>query len=375
MKEPMARTDRPALKIRSPHDAVSVVPYLLGFHPADSLVAIGFDGPAGTCAMRFDLPRSGAAELREGLAERAGLLLSRNGFRQVLLIGYGPAERVTPVIDASRRALAERGITVKEALRVADGRWWSYLCRDPGCCPPEGTAYDISASVIAAEATFAGHVAYADRSELQRTIAPLTGPARQAMRRATDRAEERLLSWAAAGHSPERIRARMVEEAVPLLADLTSRAGPPSDEEIAWLGVLLTNLRVRDEAWVRMDLDDPASVIAFWSDVLRRVETPYAAAPACLLAYAAYTTGDGGLANIALDRAMEADPAYSLALVLREVIDSAIPPSKARLKMTPEELAAAYAEQEKNAALNGERGKPQPSGRDGTAGRGAGPPP
>ncbi|WP_103937397.1 DUF4192 domain-containing protein [Thermomonospora echinospora] len=351
MNSPTTRTERPTLKIQSPHDAVSAVPYLLGFHPADSLVAIGFDGPGATCALRLDLPRPGTADLPHGLAEHVSDLLARNGFRQALLLGYGAPERVTPLIDASRQVLAARGITVREALRVADGRWWSYLCQEPACCPPEGTAYDISSSVVAAEATLAGHVAYADRAELQRTVAPLTGPARQAMREATDRAEARFLLWAAGGLQPAQIRERMVEEAVPLIAGLTARAAgadPPSDDEIAWLGVLLTDLRVRDEAWVRMNADDPAADIAFWRDVLRRVEDPYAAAPACLLAYAAYTNGDGGLANVALDRALATDPAYSLAGILREVIDAGIPPSKARLSLTPEELAAAYAEQDQN---------------------------
>ena len=36
------------------------------------------------------------------------------------------------------------------------------------------------------------------------------------------------------------------------------------------------------------------------------------------------------------------NPRYSMALLLREALDSGAPPSMARLPMTPEEVAAAY---------------------------------
>jgi hypothetical protein len=119
-------------------------------------------------------------------------------------------------------------------------------------------------------------------------------------------------------------------------------AGPLDDDEVAWLGVLLTSVRLRDELWVRIDQERLDSHVRFWRDVLRRVEERYASAPACLLAYAAYAAGDGGLANVALDRALAADPGYSMADLLREVMLSGLPPSQARLRMTPEELADAY---------------------------------
>src|SRR5258708_40324667 len=38
------------LVIRAPEDAVAAVPYLVGFHPADSLVAVGSVGPDWACA-------------------------------------------------------------------------------------------------------------------------------------------------------------------------------------------------------------------------------------------------------------------------------------------------------------------------------------
>ena len=46
---------------------------------------------------------------------------------------------------------------------------------------------------------------------------------------------------------------------------------------------------------------------------------------------------------MALDRALDADPGYSMALLLRDLIDAGVPPAMARLPMTPEEVAASYA--------------------------------
>ncbi|WP_242906050.1 DUF4192 domain-containing protein [Actinomadura terrae] len=328
------------LVIRSAQDAIAVVPYLLGFHPSGSLVVIAFDGPDGTCAVRVDLPSPDPVNVSG--------MLAGNGYLRVLLLAYGTPEESTPATTTMRAALAAAGIEVMQAIRVSDGRWWSLTC-DEDCCPPEGIPFDIKSSVLAAEATLAGHVALPDRTDLADSLRPLTGPARQAMCEATLRAERRFLGWARDGTSSFQFQALLVQEGVAVVPVLLAqaRAGTrPSNDEVARLAFLLTELRVRDEAWVRIDEDDPTADIDFWRDVVRRVEPPYAAAPAALLAFAAYAAGNGGLANVALDRALDADPTYSMAVILREVMAAGIPPTKARMRMTPEELAAAYHEDE-----------------------------
>ena len=63
----------------------------------------------------------------------------------------------------------------------------------------------------------------------------------------------------------------------------------------------------------------------------------------------AWQSGDGALANVALDRALADDPGYSMASLLRQVIAAGAPPSLARLPMTPEEVAASYDGAQENA--------------------------
>jgi hypothetical protein len=77
-------------------------------------------------------------------------------------------------------------------------------------------------------------------------------------------------------------------------------------------------------------------------DLTRHAQPGHVAAPACLLAFTTWQTGNGALANLALDRAIADTPGYSMALLLREAIDAGAPPSLAVLPMTPEEVAASY---------------------------------
>jgi len=347
------RSDQEPLVIRSPEDAVSAVPYMLGFHPEDSLVVLGYGGPYGACALRIDLPRS--ARDADEVAEHAAAMLVKNEFPEALLVGYGRHDDVAPLLVAARTAMGEQHIDVREVLRVEEGRWWSYACTNPECCPADGAPFDIRATAVAAQATVAGQVVLADRAELTRTVAPLGGMARRSLQQATRRAESRLYDWVGDEADPVGLRDRMIEEGLPLVRRLLERvADPPvgeltalltellGDDEVAWLGLLLTHVRVRDEAWVRIDPDEAEVHVELWRHVMRRVEKRYVPAPACLLAYAAFISGDGGLANVALDRAVDADPDYSMALLLRDLMQLGVPPAKARLRMSPESLAEAW---------------------------------
>jgi hypothetical protein len=121
------------------------------------------------------------------------------------------------------------------------------------------------------------------------------------------------------------------------------REGEPVEpEDAAWLTVALRQLRVRDDAWARMDTEYRDAHQRLWTDLTRLARPGYVAAPASLLAFVAWQSGDGALANVALDRALADNPHYSMALLLREALDAGAPPAMARLPMTPEEVAAAY---------------------------------
>lgn len=330
----MTSTDRPVLTVRSTGDLIAAVPYLLGFHPTDSIVVVAMRGRRVVFTARADLPGASSppggapSSAATDVAEYLVSVVERQGVQAVTIVGYGVPEMVTPVIDALRSAFAGAGREVLDALRVTDGRYWSYLCGNPECCPPEGVPFDQGTSRIAAAATYAGHVALPDRATLARQIAAVTGRERQSMRRATIRARRRL-SELLSGVPPiepagDRIMRKAGEPAVWQAFDRYRHGGRLTDDEVGWLTVLLVHIPVRDHAWERIGREDFQLVM--WTDVLRRAEPDLVPAPACLLAFAAWRVGQGALASLALERALRARPDYSMALLLDDVFRRGVSP-------------------------------------------------
>ena len=349
-----AQPDEPQLsgpvRVGSPAAMLAVVPHLLGFHPSRSLVLLGISGPRDRVAMafRYDLPDPPDAELTTDIATHAGEVLSRQEIPAAVVVGYGPAELVTPVIDQVAGALLHAGLTVREALRAEGGRYWSALCPDPACCPPDGVFYDPCSHPAAAVLSGAGLGAYPDRAALARTLEPPPGSAR-AIRQATTRALrriDRLLAQAERdGLRPASALAQAGCAAVRQAIGRYRSGGAITDRgRLAFLAVCLADLRVRDDAWARMDPGQRRRHLRLWTDVVTAAAPEFVPAPASLLAFTAWQCGEGALANVAIERALGADPAYSMALLLAQAVQAGLPPSSARLPMTPEEVASSYAQ-------------------------------
>jgi hypothetical protein len=326
----MTSTSAPDLSVRSPADLIAAVPYLLGFHPADSVVAVAVRGPRIVFAARGDLPPVGAPpHERDGLAAHIASVVGRQGAIAVMVVGYGPAGRVTPAVDALLAALRRADLDVLEALRVTDGRYWSYLCERADCCPPEGIACDPISSPIAAAASYAGQVALPDRATLAAQVAADECADREPMRQATERAGRRLrdlVAEAPPGDVLGRRRLRLAGQAAVGEAIERHRSGGRlTDDEVAWLGVLLGHLPVRDHAWEH--ITDEECHVTLWLDVVRRAAPDLAAPAASLLAFAAWRQGQGALASVAVERALRAAPDYSMARLMDEVLRHGLPPS------------------------------------------------
>ena len=126
------------LRVGSPADLLAVVPHLLGFIPESSLVVVGARGPRHRIevTLRFDLPDPPNQEAAASIAAHAVSMLVGQQFTTAVVIGYGPGPLVTPVADVLRREITGTGVELRDLLRVHDGRYWSYLCTNPLCCPP-----------------------------------------------------------------------------------------------------------------------------------------------------------------------------------------------------------------------------------------------
>lgn len=318
----------------SPADVLAAVPYLLGFHPADSLVVAAFTGSGLRLSTRWDLPGE------PGALDELVPLLQREEVTMAILAGYGTGPLVTPAVEKVTRLLRGVGIDVAEALRAHDGRYWSYACTRLDCCPPEGTPYDPVSSSIAAEAIVNGLVALPDRSSLERSIAPHGGVGRVAMREVTEGLAAEVSARLTPADRPDEVAAEFVADGlarVRAAIDVYESGGRFEDEAAARLGFDLVVIRVRDEAWAL--LDDRDVHLTLWKDLTRRLEPRFVAPAASLLAAAAWRSGDCALAGMALERALMADPDYSMAKLLRQALAHMLSPGVLEDRMpTPEEL-------------------------------------
>ena len=100
-----------------------------------------------------------------------------------------------------------------------------------------------------------------------------------------------------------------------------------STDETARLLAGMRDLTVRDAAWTTLTRADAVRHVAFWTDVVRRSPDSHVAAPAAVLGFAAWASGQGALAWCAVDRCREGDPGYRLAGLLADSLAGALPPS------------------------------------------------
>jgi Domain of unknown function (DUF4192) len=353
------------IRVSSVVGFLAVVPHLLGFHPSRSMVVVGLNAQRGRIMLgfRYDLPDPPDAARSREIAQHAAKVLKARRIKTAIAAGYGPGTMVTPVAESLRAALLDAGITLRDVLRVQDGRYWSYACQDPGCCPPDGIPFDGPGHPAAEALAAAGMTARPDRAALAASLAPPTGPAAESVSQATERALRRAAEFIAAPAGEADGLRRFVEagrEAVRAAIGIYRRGGQITDrDQLAWLAVTLADLRVRDDAWARMEPKFRAAHQRLWTDVVRHAREPYVPAPASLLAFVAWQSGEGALANIAIERALAADPDYSMAHLIGQATDAGLPPSAARLPMTPEEVEASYADTERATTRRASR---RPSG-------------
>jgi hypothetical protein len=334
---------RPPLRLGSLDAVLAVIPHFLGFTPDNCLVVLGI-GPAGRIkvAFRYDLPDPPDTGTVAAIADHAVDVLARERLGTMVAVGYGPRRQVDTLADVLRAAAPSAGLKLHDVVRVQDGRYWSYLCCEPSCCPPDGVPFDPAAHLASRILASSGHPVLPSRQALAATIAPVTDPEADAMAEATRRAERAGLRLITTGGPAalDRPGLAIVRAAIGVYRDggtITPAIG------FAWLALVLVRLRIRDDAWARMDPAHHQEHRRLWTGLVRRAQPGYIAAPACLLALTAWQGGEGALANLALDQALADAPGYRMALLLRDALTAGAPPSVATPPITPEQVADSYA--------------------------------
>lgn len=323
---------RPApdrLRLSSPGDLAEIVPYLLGFHPRESLVALALRGPARVvaCSLRLDLPQPG-----EDPAAAAGSVahyLGQARADRAVLVVY--ADRGDPagaqphrgLIHAVAESLAARGVPVVDALQVSGRRWWSYLCTDPRCCPADGTALAAAgSSAVAAAATYAGLVALPSRDSVERSLDPFP-PAARARRPALDAAR----AEAAERRADDAGAAALRAEWLALLDEAVDADTVPADDRAARLILGLADPAVRDACCEWAQSPRAGAGQRLWTYLARWAVPPYDAAPLFMLGWFAYLDGNATLAAMAIARCLRSDSGHSFARLLDRALAGGLDPA------------------------------------------------
>lgn len=297
------------LRVREPGDILGVIPYLLGFHPTESLVAAFVLERRVVVTARIDL--AATADI-EDLIEQLDQVAEQVDTRSVVLVGYSADPGIRDVMADLADLIP---LDLVDVLAVCDDRWWSVCC-DGDCCPPEGQAYDISSHPLAAAAVMAGISATTTRDEIAALAA---GPPIEEGDRLAGLTAE--CATRLAGVSRRRRRRQMQQIIARSVA-----AGEPTESEAVEIAVLAVDLTVRDEAWALMTRDAARAHVALWRRVVSLTVPPYEAAPLGMLAMAAWLSGNGALLNCCIDRLEVVAPDYSLLAICRDISDRAIPP-------------------------------------------------
>ena len=161
-----------------------MLPHRLGFHPSESLVLVCLEGRRrrDRLVMRVDLPDPGddravAAELAARVRHvGASAVVAWSTPRLPTATGL-PRGGWSP---RCRTLWRKAGVEVPRRCWSAHGRWWSYLCDQPACCPADGTPLPAeptpATTRYAAEAVAQGGAVLADREALRRTVEPADHP-------------------------------------------------------------------------------------------------------------------------------------------------------------------------------------------------------
>ena len=305
-------SDQPAvLRITEPGEVAQVVPHLLGFKPEESLVILVLEQGRIQVTARIDIDAAQPPDQAEHLIDR---IWSRFPDADALAIAYTNQPRTG--WDLLRRCQTHLGPHTDTSLMLISGQTWH---------TPDGQTGTVDRyGPLAAEATLQGLPVLPSRTELDARFASatITGDL-------LAQVEPALASLPAHDDTPALISlaADLINQHLPTpnLGRTTSRIDTPAALQLA---VVTQNPAVRDLALLSMTGTNAEQHLRLWRDVVNQTPNVIAEAPLFLAGMAAWLTGDGASAVVALERSQAAARSdRQVSGLLDALIDQVVPPS------------------------------------------------
>ncbi|QBS44937.1 DUF4192 domain-containing protein [Nocardia sp. CS682] len=333
--------------IDDPGDLIAAIPAMLGFPPERSLLIVvltdsACDPPPHSArvfaAMRFDLepPPNLCGEPAEIIAAAVAKVCTSAESTEVLAVvvdDRATAAKTGPhaaLVTGLVQYLADDGIGLEGAWAVAaiepGSRWWSLL--DPSS---QGVVPDPQSSVVTAAMNAEGKSVYASRSELVALIQPDHQAAERVARLLpTAQAEVRRRAAVPQCDDNPGGGTRWGLERVLALIAAHDAGALPTDAESAEFAAMVADDRVRDGLMSTALSNYARAAESLWTYLTRSLPVPERAEAAVLLAYSAYVHGDGVLAGIAVQTALDAAPYHRFAILLEGALEIGLDPYSMR---------------------------------------------
>jgi hypothetical protein len=355
--------------LRSPAELADALPYLMGFHPTDSVVMAALHGERGRFGgrVRTGLPPDPAqwSEAADQLAE----CLVRNSVRRgtppdavVVFLCQDPGEgerssevmeRLRPFAQQLRIACGRLEVPVIEALCVSAGRWWSYTAPEAAALAAQGGALPLQGSTaLAATAAYIGVPAPNSLRDLESRLKPPTARNRDhevALDAASAELVPRMLADADSGDAIRKRTLVMARAALEKFRSAPAIGDPArgdrrddkllADDEAASIILGLQDKDARDRVAEWMEPAQADASLRLWRALARRCAGPYAEHAAALLALAgwvAWSCGDEAEARAAVGLALDLDSHHTFARLLHHAVNLGLDPELLRRSLRRE---------------------------------------
>lgn len=304
-------------------DLINALPTFFGFGISESLVAVATHGPRRRFGfrLRMDLPPP------EHIDKVAPLVLSHllnQGAEGVIVIAMTSRQDIAlDLLDAIHAEIDETpGVELIVRARADGERYWD----DAFGSPAEGVPYEVSDHHLSiVQAVAAGQQILPDRDALVGRFAAVTGERRRWLEHAALAIVDEIVPQIAHA-APDDLGAVGLAVIEPII-ERVSESGCISDADLLRVAGWLSCWEVRNALWASIGHDNAEQMLRVLTLVCAGVVPPFEPAVLCLTSFAAWLSGDGTQALIAVERALQADPRYPKALQLLAVLEQGISPA------------------------------------------------
>jgi hypothetical protein len=322
---------RTKISLHDPGELIAAIPYLIGYHPTESLIAVLLSdleearviGAVGT-ELPTDVPNLayGAELLRMARSFGASAVI-------VVVVSGGASDGSDepphrPLFRAIERVLRIHQIQVGHSAWAQSTRAGSTWCcyGQPTCrgAVPAGDSTAIGAANAAR-----GRVVYGSSDELDATLAPddeaaLAARALAILERIHSGTADEFLAPARAWERVKLVRAT--------LDQIAAGSWQPDNDAFAELAFALLDHRVGSICLGLSLQEDAGAAEQLWRRLTQALPLGFRARAAFLLAATTYAQGDAITANLALRVAREADPELEEASLLHDALSVGIRPEE-----------------------------------------------